>query len=118
MVKIYGIHNCDTMQKALKWLQARGVKYEFHNYKEAGIDRDTLEVWLLQFPANQLINTKSTTFRALSEDDRAGIDNHEKALDLMQQHNSIIKRPVWDFGNGTFFLGWKEQEIAQLLPED
>ncbi len=44
MIKIYGIKNCDTMQKAMKWLDAKKVKYQFHNYKEEGIDKATLEV--------------------------------------------------------------------------
>ncbi|NJO22737.1 MAG: arsenate reductase, partial [Sphingomonadales bacterium] len=45
-VTIYGIKNCDTMKKARAWLDQRGVKYVFHDYKTAGIERDVLEVWV------------------------------------------------------------------------
>ena len=115
MIKIYGIKNCDTMQKAMKWLDAKKIKYEFHNYKESGIDKATLQVWLKHFPTDKLINTKGTTYRALSDEDKASIGSKAKATSLMLNNTSLIKRPVWDFGNGTFFLGWDEKEVAALL---
>ena len=35
---VYGIPNCDTIKKARSWLEAHDVAYEFHDYKQAGID--------------------------------------------------------------------------------
>ena len=103
------------MQKAFKWLDAKKVKYAFHNYKESGIDKATLEIWLKHFPADKLINTKGTTYRALTDTEKAGITNKSKAIALMMNNTSLIKRPVWDFGNGKFFLGWDENELSKLL---
>ena len=40
---IYGIKNCETMNKARAWLDKHGVDYAFHDYKTAGIDRERLE---------------------------------------------------------------------------
>jgi Spx/MgsR family transcriptional regulator len=115
MLTIYGIKNCDTMQKAFKWLDAKKMKYAFHDYKESGIDKGTLEVWLKHFPADKLINTKSTTYRSLTEEEKASITNKQKAIALMMKYTSVIKRPVWDMGNGRFFLGWNEKELAELI---
>ena len=115
MIKIYGIKNCDTMQKAMKWLDAKKVQYEFHNYKESGIDKATLQTWLEHFATDKLINTKGTTYRELSDADKASISNKTKAIGLMINNPSLIKRPVWDFGNGKFFLGWDEKEVAKLI---
>ena len=112
MIKIYGIKNCDTMQKAMKWLDAKKVKYEFHNYKESGIDKATLQVWLKYFPTDKLINTKGTTYRALTEEEKGSISSKPKAIALMMSNTSLIKRPVWDFGDGHFFLGWDEKEVS------
>ena len=103
------------MQKAMKWLDAKKVSYEFHNYKESGIDKATLQVWLQHFATDKLINTKGTTYRALTDDEKAGITNKTKAVALMIKSPSLIKRPVWDFGNGKFFLGWDENEVAKLV---
>jgi Spx/MgsR family transcriptional regulator len=115
MIKIYGIKNCDTMQKAFKWLDAKKVKYEFHNYKELGIDKATLQLWLQHFATDKLINTKGTTYRGLSDADKTSITSKPKAIALMMSNTSLIKRPVWDFGNGKFFLGWDEKEVVKLM---
>jgi len=103
------------MQKAFKWLAANKVEYTFHNYKESGIDKETIEFWLQHFPADKLINTKGTTFRALTDDEKAGVSNKSKAIALMIHNTSLIKRPVWDLGNGKFFLGWDENELGTLI---
>jgi len=42
-ITIYGIKNCDTMKKARTWLDGRGVKYRFHDYKSEGIGKDMLK---------------------------------------------------------------------------
>ncbi len=105
------------MQKALKWLDAKKVEYAFHNYKESGIDKASLTLWLKHFPADKLINTRGTTWKALTDAEKAGITNKSKAVALMMKNTSLIKRPVWDFGNGQFFLGWDENELEGLLRE-
>ncbi len=103
------------MQKAMKWLDAKKVSYEFHNYKESGIDKATLKIWLEHFPTDKLINTKGTTYRALTDMDKESISNKSKAIALMVEKPSLIKRPVWDFGDGRFLLGWDEREVAKTL---
>jgi len=103
------------MQKAFKWLDAKKLKYEFHNYKESGIDKATLQLWLQHFPTDKLINTKGTTYRALTDEQKASINNKAKAIALMIENTSLIKRPVWDFGNGKMFLGWDEKGVEKLV---
>jgi arsenate reductase len=103
------------MQKAMKWLQARRIPFIFHDYKESGIDKATLELWLKHLPTDKLVNLKSTTYRELGEAEKKDITTRAKAITVMMKHHSIIKRPVWDFGNGTFFLGWNEEEITKLV---
>jgi arsenate reductase len=115
MITLYGIKNCDTMQKAFKWLDAKKIKYTFHDYKESGIDKATIESWLEHLPLDKVVNTKSTTYRALTDAEKASITSRPKAIALMIKNTSLIKRPVWDFGNGTFFLGWNEEELSKLI---
>jgi len=46
-VEIYGIKNCDTMKKALKWLDDQRVSYVFHDYKKEGTDAGVLKkIWM------------------------------------------------------------------------
>src|SRR6476646_9974863 len=99
MPTIYGIKNCDTMKKARAWLDRRGVAYDFHDYKAAGIERGTLEGWAKKVGWETLLNKAGTTFRKLPDKDKAGIDA-AKAIRLMLDQPSMIKRPVLDLGGG------------------
>jgi arsenate reductase len=107
-VIIYGIKNCDTMKKARTWLDARGVAYAFHDYKAEGIDRARLEGWVQAVGWETLLNRAGTTFRKLPEPDRANLDE-SKALALMLDQPSMIKRPVLDLG-GRLLVGFKPEQ--------
>src|SRR6201982_2858637 len=104
-ITIYGIKNCDTMKKARAWLDHRGVAYEFHDYKSAGIGRAVLEGWAREVGWKTLLNRAGTTFRKLPEKDREGLSG-KKAIGLMLEQPSMIKRPVLEM-RGRLFVGFK-----------
>ncbi|MGB3807022.1 MAG: ArsC family reductase [Erythrobacter sp.] len=93
MIQLYGIPNCDSVRKARKWLDANGVDYAFHDYKKEGASRDALEEWCNAVGWEVLLNRRGTTFRKLDEAETSDLDRG-KAIDLMLQHTSLIKRPV------------------------
>ena len=97
MTTIYGIKNCDTMKKAFAWLDDHGVRYDFHDYKKAGIDAARLKAWSKQVGWDTLLNTRGTTWRKLSPAQQANLDK-AKALKLMSENPSLIKRPVLENG--------------------
>ena len=113
MIKLYGIKNCDTMKKARAWLDAKGVAYDFHDYKAAGIDRATLQGWVKQAGWEILLNRAGTTFRSLPEADKANL-TEAKAIALMLAQPSMIKRPVLDRG-GTLLVGFKPEQYAAVF---
>lgn len=104
-VTIYGIKACDTMKKARDWLDAHGVAYAFHDYKQSGIDRERLEAWVKAVGWETLLNRAGTTFRKLPDAAKAGVDA-VKAVELMLEQPSMIKRPVLDLG-GRLIVGFK-----------
>ena len=104
-VTIHGIKACDTMKKARAWLETHGIAHEFHDYKLAGVTRATLERWVNLVGWETLLNRAGTTFRKLSDADKAGIDA-AKAVALMQAQPSMIKRPVLDV-DGKLTVGFK-----------
>jgi arsenate reductase len=110
---IYGIKNCDTMKKARAWLDAKGVPYVFHDYKAAGIDRRQLEGWARRVGWETLLNRAGTTFRKLPETDRIDLDER-KALALMLDQPSMIKRPVLDLG-GDLVVGFKPEQYEEAV---
>lgn len=98
MLKVYGIKNCDTMKKTFAWLEANGIACSFHDYKKSGIDAATLVKWEKMLGWEILLNRRGTTWRKLDAEIQASI-NRDKALQLMQEQPSLIKRPVLDTGS-------------------
>jgi arsenate reductase len=107
---IHGIKACDTMKKARAWLDGAGVAYGFHDYKAQGIDTATLRRWCAAVGWETLLNRSGTTFRKLSDADRADIDE-AKAVALMAAQPSMIKRPVLNI-DGALVVGFKPAEYA------
>lgn len=110
---VYGIPNCDTIKKARTWLEAHDVAYDFHDYKKAGIDEAQLMRWIDAIGWEPLLNKRGTTYRKLSDDDKADIDA-AKAARLMAANPSMIKRPVVE-GAGDLIVGFDEQVYADRL---
>jgi len=112
-ITIYGIKNCDTMKKARAWLDGQGFAHAFHDYKASGIDRASLARWVGEHGWETVLNRAGTTFRALPEVDRQGLDA-DKAIALMLAQPSMIKRPVLDLGDRTI-IGFKPEIYAAAL---
>src|SRR5262245_468617 len=109
-ITIYGIKNCDTMKKARRWLDERGVDYAFHDYKTAGVDRRSLEAWCDELGWESLLNRAGTTFRKLPDAAKKNLDAR-RAVALLLEHPSAIKRPVLDLG-GKLLVGFDQDIYA------
>ncbi|MDP3537839.1 MAG: arsenate reductase [Azonexus sp.] len=113
MNKVFGIKNCDTMKKAFAWLEANGVAYEFIDYKKTGVAEAHLSDWNARAGWQKLLNTRGLMWKKLSEDERAAVDE-QKALKLMAQYPSLIKRPVLDTGK-LLLVGFSPESYAEQL---
>ncbi|PKA44172.1 ArsC family reductase [Rhizobium sullae] len=107
---IYGIKNCDTMKKARAWLEEHGIAYDFHDYKAVGIDRAHLEQWVDRAGWDIVLNRAGTTFRKLPDADRENL-TREKAISLMLDQPSMIKRPVLEAGD-KLLIGFKPENYG------
>ena len=112
-IHFYGIPNCDTVKKARKWLEAEGLDYDFHDYKKEGADPAKLRQWVDQKGWEVLLNRRGTTFRKLEEADKADIDA-AKAVTLMAEHPSMIKRPVVEHAGG-LLVGFSDADWEAAL---
>jgi Spx/MgsR family transcriptional regulator len=111
-LRLYGISNCDTMKKARAWLATKGLAYEFHDYKVAGIDRAKLAAWVKTVGWETLLNRAGTTFRKLPDEARKDLDE-DKAISLMLAQPSMIKRPVLERG-GMLLVGFSPEKYSAL----
>ena len=107
-ITIYGIKNCDTMKKARAWLDQHGAEYSFHDYKASGIAREKLESWAKKTSWETLLNRSGLTFKKLPDKDKQGL-TEKKALALMLDQPSMIKRPVLELPGGKLVVGFKPE---------
>lgn len=111
---IYGIKNCDTMQKAMKWMDANGISYRFHDYRVEGLTAEQLQNWLSEIPLDTLVNSRSTTYKALTADQKEQIAQPATAAAIILQNPSIIKRPILN-NKGAYLIGFKEETWKAAL---
>ena len=95
------------------WLEAHNITFDFHDYKKSDIDQKSLEYWLSKSPWDELINKRGTTWRKLPEASKENIDN-EKAIRLMLENTSLIKRPVL-LVDDKLHLGFKEEIYSSIF---
>jgi len=112
VLTVFGLKNCDTCRKVIKWLTAENIPYIFHDVRKDGIDRDKVAGWLEGIGWEVLLNRNSSTWRGLTDADKIGVDE-TKAIELMILHPALIKRPVCD-RDGTILVGFKEADKALL----
>jgi arsenate reductase len=103
MTRVYGLKNCDTCKKAVKALQANSIVHEFIDIRAEADLADRVPVWLKAVGAKALINTRSTTWRGLDEDQRARVESDPAAL--LVENPTLIKRPVIEQGE-RIMVGW------------
>lgn len=113
MFILYGIKNCDTVKKARQWLDAQQINYSFHDYKLKGVSLTQLQIWAAKLGWQALLNTRGTTWRRLSPASKLEL-NEERALELMLNNPSLIKRPLLALGDN-FYLGFNELDYQAWL---
>lgn len=107
MYTIFGIPNCDTIKKTIAWFEQNQISYRFHDYKKEGISSEKLTSWIAQQPLEILINRAGTTFKALSDEQKAAAQDPSAAVAVMRASTSIIKRPIIEVEGQIVKVGWK-----------
>lgn len=113
MITVYGLRNCDTCRRAMKWLAAQGIEARLHDLRADGLEPERLRTWIAAFGTESLLNRRGTTWRGLPEAEREDIDDR-KATALMQRYPALIKRPVFDLG-GRYRIGFDEAAKQAIL---
>jgi Spx/MgsR family transcriptional regulator len=98
-ITLYGIPNCDTVKKARKWLDERGIAYAFHDYKKQGAHPAQVARWVAEAGWEKVLNRRGTTFRSIPAVETVNLDA-ASAVPLMVAHPSSIKRPIVEYPGG------------------
>ena len=112
MLTLYGIKNCDTVKKARRWLEDHGINYQFHDFRQDGLEQEQLQNWIKKLGWEALVNKRSTTWRNFSEKEKT-ISNEQQAIKLLLANPTLIKRPVVE-NKKIVLVGFKENEFKNL----
>jgi Spx/MgsR family transcriptional regulator len=113
VITVYGIKNCDSVKKARTWLEKHGVEYQFHDFREDGLDADSVDCWLGELGWETLVNKRSTTWKELDPALRDNMDDATARKSIID-HPTLIKRPLLDTGTERQ-CGFKPQAYEQIF---
>ena len=112
MIKVYGIKNCDSVRKALKYLKSHELEFEFIDFRETPVTETEISEWLEQSDIKTLFNTRGTTYRTLKLKE-LNLDDEGKKTWLAKE-NMLIKRPVITVDNDVI-VGYNESLYNKKL---
>jgi Spx/MgsR family transcriptional regulator len=113
MTTIYGINNCDTVKKALKWLSKNNVKITFFDFKKQPLTAELLDSFITLNGWQNLINKRSTSYRNLSDDVKKNLTD-AIAFDAVLKQPTLLKRPLL-IHNHCLYLGFNEQQYQEIF---
>lgn len=112
-ITIYHLKNCDTCKKAIKAIEATGMPLTKIDVRADGVNVEELTRFANAVGFETLLNTRSTTWRGLSDTDKADVDL-QKALALILEHPTLMKRPVIIDTSGEITVGWTKEVQAKF----
>lgn len=114
MIQVYGIKNCDKIQKTKKWLKESEVEYTFYDLKKEPLTREELEEFVHRIGLDVLINRRGTTWRNLNLKDKELSDS--ELFDLLLENQTMIKRPVL-IKDEAILVGYDEEAFEVFVEE-
>ncbi len=113
MIVLAGIKNCNTVRSARSWLDVNNIEYSFLDLRSDQFDKMILGMWMESVEWTALLNKRSTSWRGLEDKDRDDLDE-AKAMKLMLQHPTLIKRPVLQLAD-SIEIGFSAEKYAELF---
>ena len=99
-MKIFGIKNCDKIKKTILWCAQNQRMCHFHDYRVDGIDETLINGFLSQYDMSDLVNKRSTTWRQLSDEEKAHVTH-----DIIISNPTLLKRPIVEI-DGQYHIGF------------
>lgn len=113
-LKLYGLKKCTTCQKAVTWLDDRGIANTLSDVRETPVSKDQVARWSKALGGwEKMINRAGYTWRGLPPDKTANL-TEAKAVALALENPSLIRRPLIEHGDGSVTVGFSKK-VQDLL---
>jgi Spx/MgsR family transcriptional regulator len=110
---LYGLPHCGTCRKALAWLEDRGIRCTFVDYRANPVSAAKLRAWARQIPWEKLVNRSGPTWRNLPEARKAPADD-AAWVKLIGEFPVLLRRPVVEIGEAVS-TGFSDKRFAALF---
>ena len=116
MLKFICYPRCTTCQKAQKFLDEKGVKYELINIKEQNPTEDELKEYLRLsgLPLKRFFNTSGLLYKSLNLREKLPEMTESEQISLLATDGMLVKRPIL-VTNSAVLVGFKQEEWEKLL---
>ncbi len=105
-ITLYGIPTCGTVEKARKWLDERGVAYEWVDFRDTPPEPERVARWMEAFGSKPMRNTSGGAYRAMPAEKKTWGD--AEWLPRMQADAMLLKRPVVEVDGEPVLVGFEE----------
>lgn len=107
---------CSTCQKAKKWLDDNGVKYDDRHIKENNPSFEELKEWYEKsgLPLKRFFNTSGMLYKSMNLKDRLPEMSENEQLELLSTDGMLVKRPLL-IGDDFVLCGFREKEWQEKL---
>ena len=115
MIKIICYPKCSTCKKAVKWLDARGLEYEYRDIKEKNPSKAELKKWhkASGLPLRKFFNTSGMLYREMGLKDKLAEMDEGQMLELLASDGLLVKRPLL-IADDKVLVGFKESEWEEI----
>jgi Spx/MgsR family transcriptional regulator len=110
---LYGIRNCDSCRRAVKWLRLNDLPHTMHDFREEGLSREAVDAWLASPHGPMLLNRRSTTWRQLSAVQKKAAERDPAPL--IVEHPTLLKRPLITDGANIVAVGFDPSRMEQCI---
>lgn len=107
---------CSTCQKALKWLEEKGIDYEGRPIKEKNPTAEELKAWYERsgLPLKRFFNTSGLLYKEMALKDKLPGMSEEEQLSLLASDGMLVKRPLLVSDKG-ICPGFRESEWEKII---
>lgn len=107
-MKIYGIKTCGSVKKATSFMNAKGIEFDFIDFKKENVDIQKIKEWVNKSSIDKVFNNKGTKYKTLNLK-ALNLDENGK-IEWLAKENMLVKRPIIECDDGSLVVGFNEDE--------